>query len=147
VAVNDSCRRCREWVSLELDVGLSEFERALMSRHLAGCPECSDFAGGVRETTELLRRVAPAQPSRSYAVARRRRLPLAVRAAPVAAAIVATLATLTATRLVGTTTHSPAGTRLTPAGDLASMRQTRRQQLLPSAADAAYPRIRVIEID
>jgi predicted anti-sigma-YlaC factor YlaD len=144
VAVNDSCQRCREWVSLELDIGLSEFERALMRRHLGACDRCAAFADGVRSTTQLLRSAEPAEPTLPFGLpARRRSLPLAVRAAPVAAGIVAALAAITATSLVGNAGHTPTGQQLSPAADLASMRLARRQQLLPAAAQ----RIRVIEID
>ncbi len=43
-----ACERALQWVSLGLDDELSEFERALLERHLEGCGACAALAGRAR---------------------------------------------------------------------------------------------------
>ena len=50
------CERARAWASLVPDRELSELERKLLDRHLAGCAGCSAFAREVATVTELIRR-------------------------------------------------------------------------------------------
>ena len=49
------CDRARAWASLLPDRELSELERKLLDRHLAGCAGCSAFAREVAALTELIR--------------------------------------------------------------------------------------------
>jgi Putative zinc-finger len=49
------CDRSRTWVSLRLDGALSEFESALLERHLACCAACSTFALEAEGFTRVLR--------------------------------------------------------------------------------------------
>ena len=49
------CERARAWASLVPDRELSELERKLLDRHLAGCAGCSAFAREVATLTELIR--------------------------------------------------------------------------------------------
>lgn len=82
------CERACEWVSLELDTELSEFERTLLGAHLAGCAECRTFRDDVAAVTSELRSFPLEQPERAAYVARRRRR-MPVRLAPAAAAFAA----------------------------------------------------------
>jgi anti-sigma factor RsiW len=59
------CGRAREWISLRVDGELSELERLLLRRHLGRCPECREFAEGVRAATLLVRATPVVRPSRS----------------------------------------------------------------------------------
>lgn len=82
------CERTREWISLELDGELSEFERALMNAHLVCCGECGEFEAEVRSITTRLRaeRLEPVPVPVSLPV--RRRSPLRVTQVAAAAAVV-----------------------------------------------------------
>lgn len=56
------CDRARAWVSLDLDGGLSTFEKRLLDRHLDGCTDCRAFAqDSAHFTLEL--RSAPLLPA------------------------------------------------------------------------------------
>ena len=73
-----------------MDVELSAFERALLDRHLAGCPACRAFAADLVTIGRVLRETPPEPLERRIAVPTGRRRP-ATRMA-VAAAVAATLA-------------------------------------------------------
>src|SRR5947209_2030605 len=49
-----SCDRVRQWISLDADGALSEFERALLAGHLAGCGECREFVAHVAALHQAL---------------------------------------------------------------------------------------------
>jgi len=59
-----TCERALPWISLALDDELSEFERALLERHLAGCDACSAVRVEIEGVTRLIR-AAPPVASRS----------------------------------------------------------------------------------
>ena len=49
-----ACDRARSWASLDLDGGLSTFEKRLLDRHLDACDACRGFAAdAARFTLEL----------------------------------------------------------------------------------------------
>jgi hypothetical protein len=52
------CDRARAWVSLDLDGGLSTFEKRLLDRHLDGCTDCHRFAEESAQFTLALRAAA-----------------------------------------------------------------------------------------
>lgn len=52
------CDRARAWVSLDLDGGLSTFEKRLLDRHLDGCGSCRAFAEESARFTLALREAA-----------------------------------------------------------------------------------------
>jgi hypothetical protein len=52
------CDRARAWVSLDLDGGLSTFEKRLLDRHLDGCDSCRAFADESIQFTLALREAA-----------------------------------------------------------------------------------------
>ena len=67
------CERTRQWVSAALDSELSQFERALVTGHVARCAACRAFADHVTEVTAAVRSSAPQKMSaRIYLPARRR---------------------------------------------------------------------------
>ena len=80
--------RASEWVSLDVDGELSEFERTLLGAHLAECANCRAFHADVVELTSELRSSPLQQPERAAHVARRRRH-TSLRLAPAAAAFAA----------------------------------------------------------
>jgi predicted anti-sigma-YlaC factor YlaD len=80
------CERACEWVSLELDGELSDFERTLLGAHLAECGDCRAFREDVASVTHQLRASALEQPERAVRVVRHRRR-ASLRLAPAAAAI------------------------------------------------------------
>jgi predicted anti-sigma-YlaC factor YlaD len=83
--VDAKCDRARQWASLELDGELSNFERALLENHLAGCSSCAAFRGEIGGLTTALR-AAPSEPYRGVVLGHiRRRVHL--RLAPAAAAM------------------------------------------------------------
>ncbi len=84
-AVYGDCERVRQWVSVELDGELSEFERVLLRGHLATCPACSAFRASVTRVTDELRNTS-LEPFRTAVTVRRRRR-RAFSLAPVAAAL------------------------------------------------------------
>jgi len=87
-----ACERALQWVSLELDGELSEFESALLERHLERCGSCAASRAEIGGFTRLIRAAplavsssgvtVPAPPSRRRSLARR-----AAAAALVAAAL------------------------------------------------------------
>lgn len=62
MAPGRQCGRCREWVSLDLDAELSEFEAVVMRRHVRSCADCRSFARELSAATALVRDTAPAEP-------------------------------------------------------------------------------------
>ena len=67
------CERTRQWVSAALDSELSQFERALVTGHVARCAACRAFADRVTEVTAAVRSSPPQKMSaRIYLPARRR---------------------------------------------------------------------------
>lgn len=60
--ISAACDRARAWVSLDLDGGLSTFEKRLLDRHLDGCTGCRAFAVESARFTLALRS-APLQPA------------------------------------------------------------------------------------
>lgn len=87
------CERAREWLSLAADGELSRFERALVDRHLAGCPECAAFGAELEGFTSALR-AAPLEPL-AHPIAipeRRRRVAHTLRPAQAAVAALAVVA-------------------------------------------------------
>jgi anti-sigma factor RsiW len=55
------CDRAREWISLQLDGELSEFERIVLEAHVARCSDCREFRVEVRGISLELRH-APLEP-------------------------------------------------------------------------------------
>lgn len=86
------CEQVRGHICAGLDGELSQVERARMRTHLGSCAACRAFAGGARQTANILR-AAPledldfpiALPSRRLALARR--IPVAAAAAAIAVAV------------------------------------------------------------
>ena len=87
------CARARESVSAQLDGELADQELDRLEAHLLICPECSAWAGQVREATAHLRATALEQPVERLVVARRGRSWRVSSAVAVAsaAAVVATM--------------------------------------------------------
>jgi anti-sigma factor RsiW len=86
------CEQVRGHISAGLDCELSEVERARVDAHVGTCVGCRAFAGGLRETANLLR-AAPLEdldfpivlPSRR--LTRAGKIPVAAAAAALAAAV------------------------------------------------------------
>lgn len=101
------CERAAEWISLDLDGELSEFERTLLGAHVAECPDCEAFRADVTAATHELRAAALEEPERApYVPRRRRRTPVRLAPAAAAVAVVAVglgsvLGALNAGRLIG----------------------------------------------
>jgi predicted anti-sigma-YlaC factor YlaD len=55
------CDQSRDLLSARLDGEATEDEVAVLGRHLASCPDCSDFAGSL-EGVDRLTRLIPAEP-------------------------------------------------------------------------------------
>jgi hypothetical protein len=142
------CDRCREWVSLDLDAELTEFEAAKMRRHLRSCAGCRAFASDVRAATALLRAARPeALPVPIVAGRARRR---GLQGALVgAAATVAAVAALFGSGLSGDQNNGPIVLPTAAAGnvDLNTLRVLRRAELHMPAVSLENVRIRVVELD
>ena len=96
-----ACDEARTWAALAPDGELSEFERASLRAHLAGCAACARFAADVERIIALVREdeLAPLAQRVSIRSAYSRRRTLAARARPVvAAAAVALMAVGVASR-------------------------------------------------
>jgi predicted anti-sigma-YlaC factor YlaD len=84
-----NCERAREWSSLRLDGELPQLQRAMLRKHLAACPGCTEFDSDVAAATAALR-IAPMELlERPVAIPRRRRSALRIAPAFAAAAAVA----------------------------------------------------------
>jgi len=68
------CERTRQWVSASLDSELSQFERALVKGHIAGCAACRSFEEGVTAVTAAVRSAPPERMSEGVRLPARRRL-------------------------------------------------------------------------
>lgn len=67
------CERTRQWISAALDSELSQFERSLVTGHVASCAACRSFEERVTEVTAAVRSSPPERMSgRVYLPARRR---------------------------------------------------------------------------
>lgn len=156
MAPTRQCERCREWVSLDLDAELTEFEGTALRRHLSRCADCRAFAADVRSTTALLRSArleelpveVPALPARRGGdiVARGR---AAQRALVGAAAAAAAVAAVFGSGLSG---DQHAGSVAVPTAaaanlDLRSLHALRVAELHVPAVSLANIHIRVIELD
>ena len=86
--VHRECDRARQWVSMDVDGELSEFESVLLDAHLAACPSCAEFRHDVSGLANALRAEPAAQLTRPIEIARVRRRH-ALRLAPAAAAMAA----------------------------------------------------------
>ena len=87
------CARARESVSVQLDDELPELELDRLETHLLVCPDCSAWAGEVRDVTRQLREAALEAPATAFVLprhGRRWRVGSAVALAS-AAAVVATM--------------------------------------------------------
>ena len=94
------CDWARQWASIDVDGELSEFERALLDAHLAGCQSCTEFRQEIAGLTQAVRVAQAAQLTRPIEIARVRRR-YGLRLAPAAA--VMTVAVLALGSLVAST--------------------------------------------
>jgi predicted anti-sigma-YlaC factor YlaD len=67
------CSRARESLSVQLDGELPELELDRLETHLRICPECSSWAGQVRDITQQLRGAALDVPAESFVLPQRSR--------------------------------------------------------------------------
>ena len=101
------CERTRQWVSAALDSELSQFERALVTGHLAGCAACRAFEERIAAVTAAVRSSPPERMSeRLYLPVRRR---LAWRAQTSVARLGSVAAVIVAATSVGLLTASEHG--------------------------------------
>ena len=84
-----NCERAREWSSLRLDGELPQLQRAMLRKHLAACPGCTEFDSDLAGATLALRTASLEQLERPVAIPRRRRSALRIAPAFAAAAAVA----------------------------------------------------------
>jgi len=99
-----SCDRAREWVSLQLDRELSDFERVLLDAHVRRCSTCGRFRAGVTAFTAALRAAPLERPPRPVLLPRRR---AGSRAFRLAAATVAAVALILGTAAGVLTSERP----------------------------------------
>jgi predicted anti-sigma-YlaC factor YlaD len=52
----NTCERATQWISLDLDGELSQFEHAALTRHLSGCARCCAVSSEVGAFTRMLRK-------------------------------------------------------------------------------------------
>jgi predicted anti-sigma-YlaC factor YlaD len=105
------CDRTREWLALQLDGDLSEFETALLVAHLGRCEACRAFGAEISVITQQLRAAPLERLSRPVSLPRlRRRLP--VRQLQLGAAAAVLVVAAGAASLYGTIRSSsqPSGT-------------------------------------
>jgi anti-sigma factor RsiW len=67
------CDRAREWISLQVDGELSEFERIVLEAHVAHCGECRTFRVDVRGISRELRHAPLERLGRPIVLPRRTR--------------------------------------------------------------------------
>ena len=84
-----NCERAREWSSLRLDGELPQLQRAMLRKHLAACPGCTEFDSDLAGATVALRTAPLELLERPVAIPRRRRSALRIAPAFAAAAAVA----------------------------------------------------------
>jgi predicted anti-sigma-YlaC factor YlaD len=113
------CARARESVSVQLDGELPELELDRLETHLRICPECSSWAGQVRDITQQLRGVALEVPAESFVLPQRSR-----RWAVSSAVALASAAAVVATMFVTPGQHPSVGSpyRMSPSTRLATTR-------------------------
>jgi predicted anti-sigma-YlaC factor YlaD len=144
------CERCRAWVSLDLDAELSEFEAAVMRRHLRTCGGCRAFARDVRAATALVRAARPERPEAPVVVTAARPRRIVQRVSVGAAVAAASIAAMFGSGLTGDQ-RSDAVTSVVLAGannnDLTQLRALRRAELHPASEALQGVRIRVVELD
>ncbi|HEX7083667.1 MAG TPA: zf-HC2 domain-containing protein [Gaiellaceae bacterium] len=149
MALSRQCERCREWVSLDLDAELSEFEAAVMHRHLRACSPCRDFAHDVRAATSLVRAARPVALELTVPAPERPRRRVAQRVSFGAAIAAASIAAVFASGVPGDQ-RSDAVTAVRIAGsgnvDLANLRALRRAELHVPRVTLDNLRIRVVEL-
>lgn len=116
------CDRVRSQVSLELDGELSQLERAMVSAHVARCPECREYEAEVTAFTRVLRE-APLKRMETPVVVRRPRRAIVARLQAGAAAAMA-IAALGAASQVAPDAQTPAGS---PAGSRQIQYPSQRQ--------------------
>ena len=135
------CEQARERVSLLLDDELSQYETALLDRHLAACGACTAFASDVRSSTELLR-AAPLEPApQSWLLRRPAASRLAAKvAAGTAAAAAAVLVAVSTISLDGRSNPATAGFGYSPAGFAGHSVETLGVQRLSSEHSFDGPR-------
>lgn len=109
------CDRARAWVSLDLDGGLSTFEKRLLDRHLDGCDPCRLFAEESARFTLMLRD-APLVPARVEVELPRRRGSLVSSAVAGLGAVAA----VAAAAVVAFSPHNTASSPRADSGTLAS---------------------------
>ena len=117
-----TCDRVREWVSLEVDGELSEFESVLLNAHLSACADCVAYRADVTKITHALRHTALEAFTRPVGVPPRRRV--VARAMPVVAA-----AAVVAVGLTGAFRDMASG--LEPAAPVGQLES-------PKSTDAVY---------
>src|SRR6266487_1651938 len=91
---DSACIATRERISLALDDGLADLDRAYLRAHLDGCAACRSYRSGVVEATRMLRADDLEQPAFSIAVPRRRRVPIRALQATAGVAAIALVTTL-----------------------------------------------------
>jgi predicted anti-sigma-YlaC factor YlaD len=110
------CERIRSVISASLDGEVSEVERATADAHLAACGECRAYAGGLAETSRLLR-TTPLEELSFPIVLPSHRLRLA-RTMQLGAAAAAVAATVFLSVTVGTSPNGGGLTSLSPAANV-----------------------------
>jgi len=98
---SNDCDRLREQVSASLDGELSQFERARLQAHLAGCASCRAFAATAGAASQLLQ-ASPLEELRFAVVLPSRRRLAAARKLQVAAAAAALTVTVGLSAALGT---------------------------------------------
>jgi predicted anti-sigma-YlaC factor YlaD len=150
MAPGRECERCRTWVSLDLDAELSEFEAAVMRRHLRLCGDCRAFARDVRAATALVRAARPERPHVPVALPAARRSGVIQRFSVGAAVAAASVAAMFVSGLTGDQ-RPEAVTSVVLAGannnDLTQLRALRRAELHPASEALQGVRVRVVELD
>jgi predicted anti-sigma-YlaC factor YlaD len=129
------CDRAREWISLQLDGELSEFERVLLDGHLVHCADCTEFRAGGESISGQLRRAPLARLERPVVLPRRSRV--SARVLPVVgAAAAAVVVAVGSTIGVSTVSRSDHATSTRPAyldsaeSDMKIIKQIQTSRLL-----------------
>lgn len=104
------CMQAREWASTRLDGELSELEAAHLDAHLAGCPDCADYAGEIGGLAAVLRSEPLVQPRLPVFAPRRRRAGRLNVAAVAVTMAVATASSFAVGQLVGSGGGAPSAT-------------------------------------
>lgn len=97
-----ACERAAQWVSLELDDELSDFERAALERHLGGCAACQSLRIELVGLTQALRATPPAPPRMPIELPAPARRPTLLRRGIGSLALAAVLAAATVGAIVVT---------------------------------------------